>query len=304
MAPSPSKNNSGLTNPRWRIYIELLKERFNQSDRYLDRVKSHFDQQDTKLNELSENLKRANQRVASLEQDARQPRLAMGADEPSDTNTPKGTEGAAKAVQAIHADSFSANRVDPDPMCSTSFGVKAEPPALPCRDDLLVENGAASPKSCLSPLEIRSPTAADGLLRAGKASTTTRITFYQPRLRFCPTEGTNSKTSIQYALYYNSSFWWNQLPAPSWRRVIQTKSRKKLIFDPGGSKGRLRACPLLGTWRVLLRGELLVLERRVALEGAAFFDRIDDLGINLQERYRRVTPYVLRFIAVFPQQLI
>ena len=274
----------------------MIKERFDQSYRYLDRMKSHFDQQDTKLDKLSENLKRTNQRVASLEQDARQPRFAMEVDGPSDTKTRERTEGAAKAVQVMHGDSFSANRVDH----SINFGVKAEPPALPCRDDVLVKNGAAAPKSCRSPLEMRSPIAADGLIPAGKASTTTRITFYQPHLRFYPTEETNSeKTSTQYALYYNSSFWWNQLPAPSWRRVIRTKSRKNLIFDPGGSKGRLSACPLLGTWRALLCGELLVLERRVVPDGAAFFSRKYNLGINLQEKYWRITPCVLWFIAVF-----
>ena len=41
---------------------------------------------------------------------------------PAYEKTRERTEGAAKAVQAIHGNSCSANRVDPDPMCSTSFG--------------------------------------------------------------------------------------------------------------------------------------------------------------------------------------
>ena len=128
----------------------------------------------------------------------------------------------------------------------------------PSRDDVLVGNGAAALKSCLSPLEMRSLTAAGGLLPADKASTTTRITLYQPCLRFCPTKETISeRMSTQYALYYNSSFCWNQLPAPSWRRVIQTKSRETLVFDPGGSKGRLRACQFLGTRRAPLCEEVM-----------------------------------------------
>ena len=86
-----------------------------------------------------ENLKRANQRVVSHEQDARQPRLAMEADVKADKKTRERTEGAATAVQAMHGDRFSANRVQAGPTCSTSFGVKAESPALPCRDDVLVE---------------------------------------------------------------------------------------------------------------------------------------------------------------------
>ena len=189
----------------------------------------------------------------------------------------------------MYRDSFSPSRVDPDPTCPTSFGVKAEPPALPCRDDVLVENGAAAPNLYLSPLKMRSPTAPGGLLPADKASTTTRITFYQPRLRFCPTEETNSKrTSTQYASY-DSSFWKNiLLAAPSCRRVIETKSGQTLVFNPGGSKGRLRACPFWGTWCALLCGKGLVLERLVAIwsvflqkgvRGISFF------GVRYKQRH-------------------
>ena len=58
---------------------------------------------------------------------------------------------------------FSACRVEPGlKINSTSLGMMAEPPTLPCRDDVMVENGDASPKSCLPSLEMRSPTAAGG----------------------------------------------------------------------------------------------------------------------------------------------
>ena len=68
-----------------------------------------------------------------MEQDARQPRLAIEADGPSDTTTRERTEGAAQAVQAMRGDSFSANRVDSDPKSSTSFGDDfTGPPALAC----------------------------------------------------------------------------------------------------------------------------------------------------------------------------
>ena len=99
----------------------------------------------------------------------------------ADTKTRERTEGAAKAVQAMHGDSCSASRVDPDPMCSTSFGGDSTgPPALPCsRDDALVGNGAAAPKSCFLPLEMRSLTAANRLLPAGMTPTATRTTFHQ-----------------------------------------------------------------------------------------------------------------------------
>ena len=207
-------------------------------------------------------------RLANLEQDALQPRLAMKADVQADKKTRERTEGAATAVQAMHGDSCTTNRVDPDPMCSTSFGNDSVGPlALPClKDDALVGNGAAAPKSCLSPLKMHSPIAAGGLLPAGEAFTTTRITFFQPRLRFSQTEETHSeRMSTQYDLYYNSSFWLKHLPAPSWRKVIQTKSRLNLVFDPGDSKYCLRVCPFLGTRRALLCGEILVLERAVAV---------------------------------------
>ena len=115
-------------------------------------IEKLFDKSDRKLDRLTENLKRANQRVASLEQDTRQPRLAMEADVPADTKTRGRTGGAAIAVQAMHGDSFSANRVDPDPETFTSFGDDSTgPPALPCsRDDALVGNGAAAPESRLT----------------------------------------------------------------------------------------------------------------------------------------------------------
>ena len=136
-----------------------------------------------------------------------------------------------------------------------------ESPDLPFMDDVLVKNGAASPKSCLPSLEMRT-TAAGGLLPTGETSTATKITFNEPPLRFYSAEETNPKetnlwTSVPSALY-GSRFWRNKhLAAPSCRRVIKTKSMQNRTFDPGGSKGRLRACPFLGSWRALLYGEVI-----------------------------------------------
>ena len=76
-------------------------------------------------------------RLAGLEYDARQARSAMKTDGLADTKTRECTEGAATAIQAMHGDSFSANRVQAGPeTTSTSFGVKAESPAFSCRDDV------------------------------------------------------------------------------------------------------------------------------------------------------------------------
>ena len=200
------------------------------------------------LKEIKEDLRSMEQRVVRLEQDARQPRLAMEADGPANTKTRERTEGAATAVQAKHGDSFYASRVDPDPRTnSTYFRLRVEPPALPCRDDVLVENSAAAPKSCLPSLEMRPPTAAGGLLPTGETSTATKITFNRPPLRLYLTEETNLRTSTQ-PVSYDSSFW-NLLAAPSGRRVIETKSMQNSMFDPGGS----RLSPRLPVFRLVTR---------------------------------------------------
>ena len=157
----------------------------------------------------------------------------MEADGPPNTTTRKRMEGAATAAQAMRGNGFSARRVEPDPNTdSTSFGVKAEPPTLPCRDDVVVESGDAVPKSCLPSLEMRSLTAAGGLVPTGEASTATETNFNQSSLRFHLTEETDSeasskepnlRTSNQYASYDSSVFQEsNLLPAPSGLRVIET----------------------------------------------------------------------------------
>ena len=148
-------------------------------------------------------------------------------------------------------DKSSSARIDAGPTSSTSFGMKVEPPALPLRDDALVDNGAAAPKLFLSPVEIRTLTAAGGLLLAGTSSTTTSTIFPQPPLWFCLTEEEmNSRTTtIQYATAY-STFWKI--------KVMATKSRQTLVFDPGSCTGCLRACPFLGGRRALLCEEVFV----------------------------------------------
>ena len=83
--------------------------------------------------EFEKDLRRIDQRLASLKQDVQQPRLAMETDIKADQKTRKRTEGAATAVQTKHGDSCSAKTVQVGPKRSTSFDVKAEPLALPCR---------------------------------------------------------------------------------------------------------------------------------------------------------------------------
>ena len=190
----------------------------------------------------------------------------MEADGPTDTKTRERTEGAATAVQAMRGDGFSARWVEPGPNTnSTSFGVKAEPPALPCMDDVVVESGNAASESCLPSLEMRSSTATGGLVPTGEASTAKETNSNQPPLRFCSTEKTDhleancKKTSISSASYDSSSVFQerNLSATPYCRKVVDTNSRQNRTFDPGGLRGHLRACPFLGPWRALVCGEVI-----------------------------------------------
>ena len=194
--------------------------------------------------EFEQDLRGIDQRLASLKQDTQQPRLAMETDIKADKKARKRTEGATTAVQTKHGDSCSAKRVQVGPKCSISFDVKAEPLALPCRDDVLVENGAAAPKSCLSPLEMCTSSAAGGLPPPGKTSTAKNTILHQLARWFCPAVEKKVRTSILYASYY-SIFWWiNNQQAPFWPRFIEIKLGQNLLFDPGGSTGY--AYPFVG----------------------------------------------------------
>ena len=199
------------------------------------------------MKNITENWKSMNQRLTRLEYDARRLRLAMEIDGPANTRTRELTDGATTSVQAKHGDSYTAHRVKDGPNISTCFGVMAEPPALPCRDDVVVENGAAAPKSCLPSSEMRLPTAVGGLFSTNEAYIATRTTFNQPSPRLYTTEEKNlTKTSTPYVLYDSSFFLKNNLPAaPTCRSVIETKSGENRMFDSGGSRSSPRL-PVLG----------------------------------------------------------
>ena len=241
--PVPQQVGSGqptLEDEYWRKIEELLK-RLGEASK-----------------EIKEDLRSMNQCVARLEHDARQSRLAMMADGQAKTKTRECTEGAVKAVQAKHEDSCTVQRFQDGPKTSTCFGVMAKPPDFPCREDVLAENGAAAPKSCLPSLEMRTTTAAGGLLPTSEISTATKTTFNQPPLRVSTEETNCKKTSTPYVSHDSSFFQKNNLhAASSCRRVIETKSGENRTFDSGSSLGRLRACPFLRSWRALLCGEVM-----------------------------------------------
>ena len=137
------------------------------------------------MEEYIEERTSIDQRLTRLEHGARQPRLDMEADGQAGTKTRERTEGAATTVQAMHGDScITAQQVKDGPKISISFGTMAEPPNLPCREDVLAKDGATSPESCLPSLEMRSSRAAGGLLivPTGEASTATETNFNQTPL--------------------------------------------------------------------------------------------------------------------------
>ena len=232
--------------------LEIMDNRF---DRQLKRMDSYFDP-------LDDETRKMDQHLTHLEHGARQPRLAMEANGQASTKTRERTEGAAVAIQAMRGDCFSARRVKPGPTTnSTSFGVKAEPPALPCRDDSVVECGSAASELCFPSMEMHSSTVAGDLVPTGDASKASEATLNEPPLRFCLTEETDLKaksswTPVPSASYNSSSF--RRLSAtPYCRKVVDTKSGQNRTFDPGGSRSHLRACPFLGQWRALVCGEVL-----------------------------------------------
>ena len=91
-----------------------------------DRMTSHFKRHEKRLGELTGEVRVTDQRLAELQHEAQQPRLATEADVESDMKTRKRTKDAA-AVREKHGDS-SSTRVDDGPTSVTSFGMIAEPP--------------------------------------------------------------------------------------------------------------------------------------------------------------------------------
>ena len=277
--PVPQQEEFASGEPTLAAVYRFFEERFDKQqkrmDRFFDGMDSCLDRWNRKLDEISDETRVMDQHVTSLEHGARQPRLTMEADGPASTKTRERTEDAATAVQAMRGDGFSARRVEPSPNTkSTSFGVMVEPPALPCRDDVVVKSGDIVLKSCLSSSEMRSSTATGGLVPIGEGSTSTdtsstgtETNFNQSPLRFYTIEEKDSeansketklRTSTPYASYDSSVFQEsNLLAVPYCRRVVETKSRQNRTFDLGGLQGHLRACPFFRSWRALVCGEVI-----------------------------------------------
>ena len=93
--PVPQQEQFRSEQPRLTDVYRLFQESFNIRIKIM---KSRFGQQEKKLNKLADEMRAIKQRLVGLEQDARQPRLAVEADVPSDTNTRERTESPVAAV--------------------------------------------------------------------------------------------------------------------------------------------------------------------------------------------------------------
>ena len=188
--------------PRTKVsHLESLKAML----KIIDRLNMKMD--NLLLDDMEEEVLNTNQRHAGLQHQAHQTRLAMKTDVQEDKKTLESTEDFENG--GILGD-ISSDRVN-DPMRLTSFGDKdyTEPPALPCRDDALVNQGHEVAKPCLSPEEIRKSTSAGSFLHAGATSTTkTQGTDFPPQ--FLPwsfhetSEEKNNCTRQTFAKYNRS----------------------------------------------------------------------------------------------------
>ena len=75
--PVPHYDEFGSDEPTMGDLYRMLEESF---DRQLSRMKSHFDRQNKMFDELTKKMRASSQRLAGLQHEARQPRLATEAD--------------------------------------------------------------------------------------------------------------------------------------------------------------------------------------------------------------------------------
>ena len=216
-------------------WLESLKVMLKIIDRINTKMDNLLAKREFKLDDIEEEALNTNQRHAGLQHQAQQPRLATKADAQDDKKTRESTEDFA---QDRRLGDISSDRVH-DPMRLTSFGDQdyTEPPALPCRDDALINQGHEVAKPCLSPEEIRKSTSAGSLIHAGATSTKTQGTNFPPQLfpwSFHETSEEKNNCTIQTFAKYNRS--WHP-------KMIETKSRQNMVFGPGGMSGCSCGCP-------------------------------------------------------------
>ena len=162
-SPSASQDESGASTDD--LMSELLTIMLKKSEE----VNMRFEELGNKLDGMVKEIRNTNQHRAGLQHQAQQPRLAVKANVLEDKKTRKSREDFA---QDGRLGDISSDRVH-DPMRLTTFGDQdyIERPALPCRDDALVNQGHEVAKPCLSPVEMPKSILASGLLHAGSSLT-------------------------------------------------------------------------------------------------------------------------------------
>ena len=151
----------------------------------------------------------------------------------------------AVADHVSHADKSSFASADHYPMRPTIFiDDSTEPPSPEKRTgDALVDKSAKASESCLSTVDMPTPTATVGLLATGIASTAMIAVFPRPRFSLSLGDKTMKNTS---PTNFNQLLYWN--------KVIRTKQRQTMVLDLGGCSGRLRGCPFLRGLHAMLSG--------------------------------------------------
>ena len=96
-----------------------------------------------------------------------------------------------------------------------------------------------------------------------------------PLWNFYPTEDINFSTKTLIRIYATYS-------GVSQKKVVETKSRQTLAFDPGGCSSHLRDRPFLGGRHALLRGGGVVWDAGWYLRLESFL-----LSLGLQHHFKR-----------------
>ena len=150
-------------------FLTIMLKNFEEVNMQFEKLNKLLVRRGNKLDDMVKETRNTNQRRAGLQHQAQQPRLAMNADVLENKKTRESTEDFA---QDGRLGDTSSDQVH-DPMRLIIFGDQdyTEPPALPCRDDTLINQGHEVAKPCLSPVEMRKSTPAGSLLHAGAVST-------------------------------------------------------------------------------------------------------------------------------------
>ena len=208
-----------------------MMEFLRTANQKLEETKRLLVPRGNKIEDMMKEIQNNNQRRARLYQlQTQQPRLAVKADAFEDKKSRESREDFAPDGRLRD---ILSGRVHDHSVRLTSFCDQEyiEPPAFPCGNEALVNQGAEEPKSCISLVEMRKSTPASSVLHASSASTyKAQGTNFPPQLlpwSFRETiEGNNIGTTTRQAFAkYNRS--WHQ-------NVIETKSRQSLVFDPAG----------------------------------------------------------------------